>query len=126
MNFLLFGTISLLVIWGLGHLYSDVRRVRDWQIASRQAKNLAIDAQSTSYDGLISAVAEGASGIGVKTAVHSGEASSREWNRTPSSHPWTFHSPLKICSGIHDPTQPAQQQMLETIVRSYKARLQFI
>jgi len=78
MNFLLFGTISLLVIWGLGHLYSDVRRVRDWQIASRQAKNLAIDAQSTSYDGLISAVAEGASGIGVKTAVHSGEASSSE------------------------------------------------
>ncbi len=73
MDVLLFCTIALFVIWGLGHLYSDVRRVRDWRIASQRSANLTIDAQSTSYDDLISAVAEGASGIGVKTAGHSGE-----------------------------------------------------
>ena len=90
MNVLLFCTIALLVVWGLVHLYSDVKKVRDWRINPQNPANLAIDSNSTSYDGLISAVAEGASGIGVRTASHSGEivgeASSREAAVTGLGH----------------------------------------
>ncbi len=73
MNSLLFGAIALLVIWGLIHVYLDVKKVRDWRINPQNPANLAIDSQSTNYDGLISAVSEGATGIGEKTASHSGE-----------------------------------------------------
>ncbi len=82
MNVLLFCTIALLVIWGLVHVYLDVKKVRDWRVDPQNPANLALHSNSTDYDGLISAVAEGATGIGEKTVSHSdglaGEASTSE------------------------------------------------
>lgn len=82
MNVLLFCAIVLLLIWSLVHIYLDVKKVRNWQVDPQNPANLAIDSQSTIYDGLISAVAEGATRIGEKTVSHSdglaGEASTSE------------------------------------------------
>jgi hypothetical protein len=77
MGTLLTIVLAGLLIWATIHLYSDVRKVRNWQVDPAVSLNLLEQDSSLDVSGPIDAAANGLIGVTEKSVCHAvGEAGS--------------------------------------------------